>query len=72
VISGGRGLKGEEQFSILKDSGRSDGRRRRRQPRRRGCGLVPYAMQIGQTGKTVKPDIYFAVASPAPCSISRA
>lgn len=67
VISGGRGMLEPDNFSMLeevsnaiKDSGVGATRAVV------DAGWVPYAMQIGQTGKTVKPDVYVA------CGISGA
>lgn len=62
VISGGRGMKGPENFSLLKDiialfpnaalgSSRSAV----------DAGWVDHQHQVGQTGKTVSPNLYVAV-----------
>jgi electron transfer flavoprotein alpha subunit len=62
IVSGGRGLQDPSNFKLLEDlaaliPGAAVGATRAVVD----AGWVPYAMQIGQTGKTVKPKVYLAV-----------
>ncbi len=62
VISGGRGLQDPSNFELLERLSKAIGKAAVGATRAVvDAGWVPYNMQIGQTGTTVKPDVYIAV-----------
>ena len=64
VVSGGRGMKGPENWHILADLRDAIGETAALGASRAvvDAGWRPHAEQVGQTGKTVTPKLYFAIA----------
>ena len=60
IVSGGRGIGDAEAYHLIEDVAAPLGAATGATRAIVDAGWVPYAKQVGQTGKTVKPDVYLA------------
>lgn len=61
IVSAGRGIKGPENVPLVKELAASMGAAFGASRAIVDAGWVPYAYQVGQTGRTVNPKLYVAV-----------
>ena len=61
LVSGGRGVGSPENFKILEDLAKAIGGEVSCSRAVVDSGWKPKELQVGQTGKTVRPNVYFAI-----------